>query len=397
MSQDDHDIYIPMQPTAPDIFVPPDSFVPVPPPPNAFGTGMASAPPKKVGLDNLQLDQLHKQGYTKGLAQALSENCTSFPLRIWIVDNSGSMNMCDGQKLVATASSSEVKSVSCTRWKEIQETVDYHASMAALLKAPTIFRLLNDPRNPQVQQEFSIGQRGEDFIEEDLREAHRMIQLAAPTGVTPLARHIRQVKEEVESMAPSLQAEGKRVALILATDGLPSDERGGNSDYVLEEFTNALRSLEGLPLWIVVRLCTDDVSVVDYYNELDSQLELSIEVLDNFTGEAQEMFQANPWINYTLQIHRMRELGFQHRIFDLLDERMLTIGELREYCFLLFGDDNFDGVPEPEVDLKGFVTAIDQMMKNEKKQWHPIKKKMKPLVSCKKLSTIYGDGSCAIM
>jgi len=379
-----------MQPTAPDAVVPM-------PPPNASGMGTTASSPKEVVLDNLQLDQLRQQGYTNGLAQALSKNCTSFPLRIWIVDNSGSMNAADGQRLVATASSSEVKSVSCTRWKEIQETVAYHASMAALLKAPTIFRLLNDPRNPEVQQEFSIGLRGDDFIEEDLREAQRMINTASPTGVTPLSRHIRQVKEEVESMVPSLQAEGKRVALILATDGLPSDERGGNGDHVLQEFTNALRSLEGLPLWIVVRLCTDDESVVNYYNELDNQLELSVEVLDNFTSEAQEMNQANPWINYTLQIHRMRELGFQHRIFDLLDERMLTISELRDYCFLLFGEDNFDGVPEPEVDFKGFLNALDRMMKKEKNQWNPIKKKMKPLVSLKKLSTIYGDGGCVIM
>ena len=302
-----------------------------------------------------------------------------------------------GTRLVATNASSEVKEFSCTRWKEIQESVQYHASMAALLKAPTIFRFLNRPNVAAIPQEFSIGERGDDLIAEDLREAHRIIKNAMPTGVTPLSQHIRQIKEDVELLAPSLQSQGTRIALILATDGLPSDDRGRSDEGVLQEFTNALRSLEGLPLWIVVRLCTDDSQVVDYYNDLDNQLELSIEVLDDFKSEAKEMHGTNPWINYTLQIHRMREMGFQHRIFDLLDERKLTISELRDYCFLLFGDSNFDGVPEPEVDFKGFLAALDRMMKKENKQWDPNRNKLKPLVSLKKLKTIYGGGDCVIM
>jgi len=269
--------------------------------------------------------------------------------------------------------------------------------MAGLLKSPTIFRLLNHPRQPGLQQEFSVADRGDAMIEEDLRMAHTIMSGASPMGVTPLAEHVRQIRTQVESIAPSLQAEGKRVAIILATDGLPTDDRGASGKRELDEFTNALRSLEGLPVWVVVRLCTDEEHIVEFYNDLDTQLELSIEVLDNFADEAKEMFAMNPWINYTLPIHRMRELGFQHRIFDLLDERKLTISELRDYCMLLFGEGNFDGVPEPEVNFKGFLKAVNEMMKREEPQWHPVKNRMKPLISLKKLSSIYGDGSCAIM
>ena len=333
-----------------------------------------------VNLKDNQVSQRHCNTFIIALASSRFI-CSSF--------NSG-------VRIIATSSSSQVKEVSCTRWKEIQETVQYHASMSALLKAPTIFRFLNPPM-ASLPQEFSIGERGDDMIDEDLRQAHRIIKAAVPTGVTPLSKHIMQVKEEVELLAPSLRSQGRRIALILATDGLPSDDRGCSDEGVQQEFTNSLRSLEGLPLWIVVRLCTNDSTVVDYYNELDSQLELSIEVLDDFKSEATEMHATNPWINYTLQIHRMRELGFQHRIFDLLDERKLTISELREYCFLLFGDSNFDGVPEPEVNFKGFLSALDRMMKTEDKQWHPLKKELRSLVSLKKLSDIYGDGACVIM
>lgn len=42
----------------------------------------------------------------------------------------------DGQK---------IKQVSCTRWKEVQEMVAFHAHLAGHLEAPTEFGLLNHP------------------------------------------------------------------------------------------------------------------------------------------------------------------------------------------------------------------------------------------------------------
>jgi hypothetical protein len=47
------------------------------------------------------------------------------------------------------------------------------------------------------------------------------------------------------------------------------------------EFQTALQSLEGLPVWVVVRLCTNEHQVVEFYNNLDSQLELSLKVIDD--------------------------------------------------------------------------------------------------------------------
>ena len=380
-----------------EIYLPP---VQLPPTTPASPIPMA-APPQPVSheivLDDNQLYQLKQQGYTDGLSEALCENCNTFPLRIFIVDNSGSMNFPDGNRLVATANSAQVKSVGCTRWREIQETIDYHAEMAALLRAPTIFRLLNDPII--VPKEFSIGVNSDSSIAEDLRIAKNTMQKATPTGVTPLLEHLRAVKTEVDGFSPTLRAEGKRIAIILATDGLPSDARGASGTNVLNDFTNALRDLEGLPIWLVIRLCTDDEKVVEFYNNLDSQLELSIEVIDNFLSEAKEMYTMNPWMNYSLPIHRMRELGFQHRIFDLLDERKLSISELREYCILLFGAGKLDGLPEPEVDFKGFLHAIDRILRTENDHWHPVKMKSKPLLSLSKLRKVYGDGkaTCNIM
>lgn len=381
-----------------DIYVPPpgSNFSPIAPPQHEAPIPVpAPSPPNQ--LDPNTLSQLTQQGYTTGLANALAESCNSFPLRIWVVDNSGSMNNSDGNRLVPTQSSKDIKCVPCTRWKEIVDTIGYHSQMAALLGAPTIFRLLNPSNSPGVPQEFSVADKGPEMIEEDLRIAGDVMSRTSPSGVTPLSRHVREIKAQVETLAPSLRNGGKRVAVILATDGLPSNDRGVSGDAELKEFAAALRSLEGLPIWLVIRLCTGDSKVLDFYNGLDNQLELSMEVIDDFLDEAKEMYEVNPWCNYCLPIHRMREMGFQHRLFDILDERKLTVSEVRDYCLLMFGKDNFDGVPEAEVDFKGFFLAVDGMVKRAGEQWHPVKKKPSSLISMKKLRKIYGDGTCTIM
>ena len=53
----------------------------------------------------------------------------------------------------------------------------------------------------------------------------------------------------------------------------------------------------------------------------------------------------------------------------MLDERPLTKGELREFCALLFGKDNLDGVPDPSINWKGFLLDIKRLLKNESLQW----------------------------
>ena len=52
------------------------------------------------------------------------------------------------------------------------------------------------------------------------------------------------------------------MALIIATDGEPSD---GN-------IVEAMRPLHDLPVWVVVRLCTDDSRIGSYWSEVDKQV-----------------------------------------------------------------------------------------------------------------------------
>jgi hypothetical protein len=274
---------------------------------------------------------------------------------------------------------------------------DYHAQMAALLAAPTVFRLLNDPGRIVGPQQFSIAESGLEQIPNDLLLARTTMTNAAPSGVTPLAEHVREIRDNIMAMRQQLIPNGQKVTVVLATDGLPTDHFGISSSTVRAEFQQSLRSLEGLPVWVVIRLCTDEDNVTEYYNQLDSQLELSLEVLDDFLGEAQEVYEHNKWLNYALPIHRIREMGFHHRLFDLLDERPLTLDEVREFLIFLFGQDRFDGVPDHHVEFDAFVKSLDKMIHQEEKQWNPVTKKMTRWVDIRQLKKSYSEAAgCCI-
>jgi len=323
----------------------------------------------------------------------------SFAQRFWIIDNSGSMKKTVGNRIIDNHDSqNKITMIPCTRWEEIRECVNYHIQLAETVQAPTSFRFLNNPMNG-VPKIFGIaGASGTDRqVACRADEAINLMFEAQPRGCTPLTKRIVEIKHEVSAMASQLQENGQRVAIIIATDGLPTGKSGCGGAAQRRDFVESLRGLEGLPVWVVIRLCTDDDDVVSFYNDLDSALELSIEVLDDFVGEAEEVYNENPWLNYALPLHRLREMGYHDRVFDMLDERKLSKSELRDFCAILFGLDSLDGVPDPSLDWVGFVKSVEILLQKEQLQWNPIKKRAKPWISLTKLNRAYGSSSCVIM
>jgi hypothetical protein len=75
-------------------------------------------------------------------------------------------------------------------------------------------------------------------------------------------------------------------------------------------------------VWVVIRLCTDNHKMVDYWNNVDGQVALSMDVLDDPQGEAKETFRYCTALHCTVQclVHsiRLRSLSGDKGTFQCL-------------------------------------------------------------------------------
>ena len=204
--------------------------------------------------------------------------------------------------------------------------------------------------------------------------------------MTPLVKHITEVAAKVRLMADQLKAQNQKVSLIIFTDGKASDG----------DVLRALKLLIGLPVWLVVRLCTDDDEVGDYWSQIDNDLEFPMDVLDDLKGEAGEVHKGNPWINYGMPIHRMRESGCHIKVFDLLDEGKISVAQIPEVVSVVLGGKP-DDYPHPQVDKVGFCAAVQTAAQREPLTWDVLGRRMSPYINIKALKSSVGAGGCSVM
>jgi len=251
----------------------------------------------------------------------------------------------DGCRYVAGKVPGTLVPIQCSRWEELGATIQFHAGSAASLGVHTEFRLLNQPASNGAPKLVVIGGGS------DNTAALQSIDLVArsmPTSMTPLCAALAEVTADISAAAPALRAAGRTVSIIIASDGAASDG----------DVARALKPLSGLPCNIVVRLCTNDDQVAAYWNDIDSQTEVEIDVLDDLKAEAIEIRQQNPWMVYGEVLHRIREWGHAPKILDLLDERSMTASESLQFLTVLFGHELVAGFPNPQVDPKGFSEKL---------------------------------------
>jgi len=240
--------------------------------------------------------------------------------------------------------------------------------LADQLQAVSQFRFLNS------SCPITIGDGAADSAE----KIQKLLQLleASPSGGTPLCRHIREVIDEIKSKEIELRRNGQRACLVIATDGESTD---GN-------LTEAMRPLQNLPVWVVVRLCTDQENIVTYWNQIDSDLELDMDVIDDLCGEAEEVRVFNRWLNYAEPLHRLREFGIPIKEFDLLDESLLSLEQLRVFSCLVFGG-ALETYPHPQVDWSTFVSFIQTKNEEIGRVWSPTQKRLEYWIDLSNLNS----------
>jgi len=265
-----------------------------------------------------------------------------------------------------------------TRWQELGESIEWHASMAVHLSAPTEFRLLNLPSGIS---EGKIMCGTHEDAKEQMAAVKKMVS-TSPTGRTPLCEQIREVAEDIEAHAAEWRAAGKRCVLVIASDGAATDG----------DVQAAMRPLLSLPVWVVVRLCTDDDAVVNYWNKIDEDLELDMDVLDDLSSEAAEVCEHSPWLAYGAPLHRLREWGCTNKLFDVLDEKALSAVEMKDLISLLLGGAAAD-LPHPQIDWITFEKAIATVLKTAPTTYDPLKKRECAWVDMKVLRNKYMDSA----
>lgn len=215
----------------------------------------------------------------------------------------------DGHRLLS--SNSKTRFISSSRWNELTDAISFHAGLANAASAISEFRFLNG-------QTVRIGDGLTDM------SVFRSLLDVSPGGGTPLCRHIREVIAEIQKLRPMLHP-GQKACVVIFTDGESSDG----------DIAKAMAPLQDLPVWVVIRLCTDEERIVNYWNNIDNELELDMDVLDDLKGEAEEVTSINPWLTYGEPLHRLREFGIPVKEIDLLDELKLSKDQIRVICSIM--------------------------------------------------------------
>lgn len=198
---------------------------------------------------------------------------------------------------------------------------------------------------------------------------------------------MRRIEKRIAKITPRLILEKKQVIVTLCTGGEPTDETGNGGVAVMQEFVDCLVSLTKLPVKIVIRLCTDNEKVTDFFNRLDSKLD-DIEVLDDFFGEAMEVYLHNPWLTYAFGLHRLREAGIATDLMCELDERCFTIDDIHQFCKEFITGENAE-LPHPS-NWDAFITSLGSILSKEQEQWNPVKRKQTAWINIEKLEEMFG-------
>jgi len=331
-------------------------------------------------VEDRAIQALMELGLPWGLARLVHEEDRQIALRLFLLDNSGSTNTVDGKVLMDDAM------IPCTRWEEIQHMATQQAAWNARIGTPCEFVLLNPPAK-RPKGAFSGGV---DFVRIDPGQGdlatqqlglQHMLRATVPKGPTPLAERLSELYGRIARDATELAAAGQRVVLVIATDGLPTGSYSGvSTEMDKARVAEQLRRITGdLPVHVVIRLTTDDDDVVAFYNNLDEELELPLEVLDDIESEAKEVAaQGNQWLTYSPVIHTLREGGTFVKLFDLLDERRLTNVEVLLLSRMLLQDESQAPLPRDPEDFVGYVET-----QLEKTEWvyDPLKRRMAPCIN----------------
>lgn len=369
------------------------------PPPSSFSSSSKAA----------LRDSLASLGLPPGLLASVYESYKSTDSRLWLVDNSSRMKIRDShvarkkkrgsvlERSIDEGGDAVERIDGVTRWEEARDCVLFHSHMASKCWIPTKICLVNDDGSRRGDEwragrEYNLcwGRVDDRGDGSDLDRIRRMVD-GAPLerSLCPLRYCVRSLGKYVEEEAAGIEARDERVTVIICTQGRATNRDGEVGSKYLMDFQAELSRLSRLPVKIILRLTTDSEEVRDVFNTMDERFD-SIDVLDDFWGEALEVYLHNPWLTYTMGLHRLREAGLAPDLMDELDERPLGLNDIHKLCWKMFlGEDDRRALPHPDHNRDRFFDGLSKLVDREGTRWNPIKKRQTPMINVKKLEYLH--------
>ena len=154
-------------------------------------------------------------------------------------------------------------------------------------------------------------------------------------GPTPIVRVLRHVLQEKQ-----LEIQERKLLLLIATDGVPTNDQGQQDIKSLEHtLRHERKPVSRIPVTIIA--CTDDTASIGYLNSWDKKIP-NLDVADDYRSEREE-------------IHRAQGKDFPFSFGDVSSSSFLTSLDhtcrLKYVVKVLMGavDDWFDTLDERRV------------------------------------------------
>lgn len=193
-----------------------------------------------------------------------------------------------------------------TRWDEMKQTVSIVVDLASTLDTDGIdVYFLNRPPLLRVHNSSEL----------DETFAH------IPRGPTPITKVLSDVLKIKQSVVYD-----RKLLILIATDGMPTNEKGRNDLVRLEKVLRHERKPFEDRIFITFIACTNDLAVVGYLNRFDKKI-VNVDVLDDYSSERAEIIAVQghhfpfSFGDYVVKIL----MGSVDPWFDKLDEKPIRL------------------------------------------------------------------------
>jgi hypothetical protein len=193
-----------------------------------------------------------------------------------------------------------------TRWDELKQLVSIVVDLAATLDSDglDVFflnrqPLLNVTNSSQLHETFS----------------------RLPSGPTPITRVLRYV---LDLKRPHVH--DRKLLILIATDGLPTDDNGQDDLVGLEKVLRFERHPSMDRIFVTFIACTNDLQSVGYLNHFDKKIPF-VDVLDDYYSERAEVIAVQgkrfpfSYGDYVVKLL----MGSVDQWFDKLDEKKVKL------------------------------------------------------------------------